>query len=355
MGEGLHGMQWYMAATYIGAIVGAGFASGQEALKFFVAYGTWGLLGVVLVTIGFAFMGALSFATAQEARVESYKQLLEITCGSRWARYYDIVITCFLLAGVGVMLAGAGSLVNQQWGIHPLMGVLVTALIAGISCCRGIDGVFYLNALLVPGILLATMALGMFGLVDLTPRLWNSGTTALWIVAPSPLVPNWWSAAIVYLSYNSLLGIAACTPLAASLNQKKAAAQGGLVGGVALGLLLLCGSLAIWGMGLQTTEAPVPMAWIATHLHPLAGSPYGIIIWSAMLTTAATNLFAVVKRLGRTPNPAILTVLLGLAFALSLLGFSALIELLYPLFGYLGAVYIVQMLTFFWRRGSVGA
>ena len=355
MGEGLHGMQWYMAATYIGAIVGAGFASGQEALNFFVAYGILGLLGILLVTMGFAFMGALSFAIAQKARVESYKQLLEIVCGARWARYYDIVITCFLLAGVGVMLAGAGSLVNQQWGIHPLIGVLITALIAAISCYRGIGGVFHLNALLVPGILLATMALGLSGLVNLTPQLRNLRTTALWMVAPSPLVPNWWLAAIVYLSYNSLLGIAACTPLAASLHQKKAAAQGGLVGGAILGFLLLSGSLAIWGMGLQTTEAPVPMAWIATHLHPLAGSLYGTIIWSAMLTTAATNLFAVVKRLGRTPNPSIVTILLGLAFALSLLGFSALIELLYPLFGYLGSVYIVQMLTFFWRRGSVGA
>lgn len=156
-GEGLHGMQWYMAATYIGAIVGAGFASGQEALTFFVAYGIFGIVGIVLVTMGFAFIGALSFRVAQEARVESYKQLLEIVSGSHWARYYDIVITCFLLVGVGVMLAGAGSLVNQQWGIHPLTGVLITALITGISCYRGIGGVFYLNALLVPGILFATI------------------------------------------------------------------------------------------------------------------------------------------------------------------------------------------------------
>ena len=343
-------IQWYMAATYIGAIVGAGFASGQETLTFFVTYGVSGLRGILVVTIGFAVMGALSFGLAQAMELGSYRQLLQTISGHRWVVYYDITITCFLLAGVGVMLAGAGSLVHQQWAQPPLLGVLITALVAGISCYKGINGIFYINGLLVPGILLATAALGLVGLKNLVPCVWEWGGEVFWDVSPSPLVPNWWLAAIIYLSYNSMLGIAACTPLAGSIPKRKMAIWGGAMGGLTLGFLLLSGSVAIWGMGPEATRLAVPMAWIATDIHPMAGSFYGITIWSAMLTTAATNLFAVVKRLGQRPEIGTLSVLLALAFSLSLMGFSALIELLYPVFGYMGCLYTIQTLVFFCRQ-----
>lgn len=346
-------MQWYMAASYVGAIVGAGFASGQETLTFFVTYGSSGLIGILVVTLGFVAMGALNFGLAQEMRAGSYRELLETVIGYRWAKYLDAIITCFLLAGIGVMLAGAGSLVYQQWDVSPLVGVLTTALIAGTSCHLGIEGVFWLNTLLVPGIVLATAALGLIGVGHLLPNFSQIGLKVLWRIDPSLLVPNWWLAAIIYISYNSMLGIAACTSLAASLPQKRSPIWGGVAGGLALGLMLLGGSLAVWGTGPETTQAAVPMAWIATRTHPIVGSLYGVIIWSAMLTTAATNLFAVVKRLGREPGPAVLGSLLSLALGLSLVGFSALIELLYPIFGYLGCAYTVQTLVFFWNQWYV--
>lgn len=45
-------MRWktsfQVAATYVGAVMGAGFASGQEIQQFFARFGYWGLVGVVL-------------------------------------------------------------------------------------------------------------------------------------------------------------------------------------------------------------------------------------------------------------------------------------------------------------------
>ena len=343
------GVQWYMAATYVGAVVGAGFASGQEALTFFITYGARGCLGILITIVGFVAMGALNFALAQELADGSYGRILEITCGASWAKYYDIVITCFLLAGVGVMLAGAGSLVFQQWGLPPFFGVVFTACVAGFSSMGGIKGVFWVNALLVPGIFISTVGLGIRGLAQLWTMIQYSEANVLWGTYPTPLVPNWWLAGIVYLAYNSMLGIAACIPLAAGLPTRRHALLGGIVGGVVLGILLLASSFAIWGEGLAATESPLPMAMIATRAHPLMGSLYGIIIWSAMITTAATNLFAVTKRLGTTPGLAT-GGLLAIAFILSLMGFSSLIGLLYPFFGYLGGLYVAQTLLYFARR-----
>lgn len=344
------GMSWYMAATFVGAVVGAGFASGHEALTFFNTYGIWGLIGIGIVTVGFVSMGACNFTLAQTTAHGSYRHILEITCGTKGARYYDVIVTCFLLAGVGVMLAGAGSLATQQWGLPFLVGVLGTALVVGLSAYVGIGGVLWVNAVLVPGIILFTMSLGIIGLVRLWPSLTEVGIDAFWKALPSPLVPKWWMAAFTYLSYNSLLGIAACIPLAASLSNRKSALWGGVLGGMLLGLLILANTLAIWGAGSAAVDNPVPMAWITTDVHPLLGDCYAIIIWSAMVTTAATNLFAVTKRLGRESQLSTIVGLLILALALSFTGFSALIGLLYPVFGYLGCLYVLQTIIYFVRR-----
>ena len=37
----------FAAYCYIATIVGAGFASGQEILSFFVVYEKWGILGII--------------------------------------------------------------------------------------------------------------------------------------------------------------------------------------------------------------------------------------------------------------------------------------------------------------------
>lgn len=338
-----------MAAAYVGAVVGAGFATGQEVLTFFVVYGCRGLLGIVLVTLGFCAFGALSFSTAQELQVASYKNLLQAVGTPLWARFYDITITCFLTAGAGVMLAGAGSLVEQQWRMPAILGVGATAVITGISCYTGTRGIFLLNGYLVPVMAASVISLGLVSIDGLWQSFSPSGTSQLWSSTPSPLLPNWWIGALTYLSYNSILGVSACTPLAASLPHRKWAVWAGVVGGLALGLMLLSSSLAIWNGDPQVVQLAVPLLRTASQVAPGLGSIYGVIIWFAMLTTAANNLYAVIARLGRQPTPGLVGGLLVLSFALSLFGFSSLIQLLYPFFGYLGCCCWLQMIIYRWR------
>ena len=48
-------------ATYIGTVVGAGFASGQEVLQFFGLLGPSGILAIIVTAAGFAFSASLSW------------------------------------------------------------------------------------------------------------------------------------------------------------------------------------------------------------------------------------------------------------------------------------------------------
>lgn len=47
-----------IALAYIGVVVGAGFASGQEVLQYFVAHGKIGMMAVLMTAILMALVGA---------------------------------------------------------------------------------------------------------------------------------------------------------------------------------------------------------------------------------------------------------------------------------------------------------
>jgi len=46
-----------IAGAFVGVLVGAGFASGQELLVFFVYFGAWGVVGTLLSAALFTFLG----------------------------------------------------------------------------------------------------------------------------------------------------------------------------------------------------------------------------------------------------------------------------------------------------------
>ena len=69
---------WQVAFTFIGAIVGAGFASGQELLKFFVVFGQPGIIGAALSGLLFGFFGVLVIRMAAREEMDGYDDLLTV-------------------------------------------------------------------------------------------------------------------------------------------------------------------------------------------------------------------------------------------------------------------------------------
>ena len=65
-----------VAATYIGTVVGAGFASGQEVLQFFSAYGMKGLFGIAVATLLFFIFGYTILIIGRAQKVTSYMEVV---------------------------------------------------------------------------------------------------------------------------------------------------------------------------------------------------------------------------------------------------------------------------------------
>ncbi len=129
-----------IAAVYIGTIVGAGFASGQEVLQFFNAFGREGVLGVVLATALFFLFGYAVLILGRNLEARSHVDIVRFTNGRVLGAFLDLVITVFLFGGLATMVAGSGAVFAEQFHVSPLWGTAFMALAALLTVLAGTRG-----------------------------------------------------------------------------------------------------------------------------------------------------------------------------------------------------------------------
>lgn len=335
---------WRVAATYIGTVVGAGFASGQEILRFFTAYDGWGTLGLLGVTALLAAFGVAVMRLGAATGAESHRELVRAV-GGRWlGTLADWVITGFLFAGTAVMIAGSSAIFREQLGLPGWPGGLVMAAAATVTVLFRLRGVTAVTSLVAP--VLVAGALGVSAGV-----LWREG----WPATPpggtgvAGAAPFWPLAALLYTSFNLVLALPVLAPLGAEVRRPATLNAGGLLGGAGLGLAALALHLAVWAGLPATARFEVPMLVLARRFGPLLGMIYAAILWLEVYTTAVTSLYGVAARL-RSPQKAgygtVVVVLGAVAFAASFVGFANLVTRVYPLVGYLG---LLVMAAVAWR------
>ena len=98
-----------VALAFIGLMVGAGFATGQEVIQYFVSFGLWGLAGAVVAGILMITAGAVIINIGSYFLADEHLRVFRSVSAPVVSRFLDISVSLTLLAMGIVMLAGAGS------------------------------------------------------------------------------------------------------------------------------------------------------------------------------------------------------------------------------------------------------
>lgn len=330
-----------VAATYVGTVVGAGFASGQEALRFFAAHGRGGLWGLLLATGLLSAYGVLIMDLGRRLGARSHRELLHHACGRRLGPWADAAVTAFLLAILCVMLAGAGAVAAEQWHLPPWAGALATALLTVTTVLAGLRGLVTANGVVVPLLALLVTGLGLYSISRHGVRF-GPGAPAM---AASP---HWFLSAWLYAGYNLVLSTGVLAPLGAAVAHRGTLVVGGVLGGAGLGALALALYLAL-GAHPEAGRFQVPMLYLA-RFHPLPIQIlYSLILWAEIYTTASASAFSVARRLaagrpGDAPFRAAALAAVAAALLGAPLGFSRLVGTLYPALG-VGSAAVLLLLT----------
>jgi uncharacterized membrane protein YkvI len=342
----LKGQLWLLIKVvnaYIGAVIGAGFASGQEIMQFFVLHGTSGLKGVALATALFAYLGGYVMFVCSSLKSTSYKEIFTLVLGSRAGRVMDLLNLCMLLGGLGVMLSGSAAVFGEQFGLPGRAGVLVVATLTALVILGGLDGVLTANVFMVPLKFLAV------SLISLAALCLGQGPANLQQFGPATagVAGHWAVASFLYVSYNMLVPVAVLASLG-RIVPRKIGVAGGVLGGLLLGSAVFLVTLAGLRHFPEAANYQIPMLYLAGRLGHGFRLALGLLIWLAILTTAIAQAHGFASRLaGGALQPYRICGIGACLLALPLSGFSfaPLVRLLYPLFGYAGLVLLVALLV----------
>lgn len=319
----------YISMTYVGAIVGAGFATGQEVLKFFSFFGPFSNLGILIAASLFSIFGSMILLYGKKLNASSYQEVLTYICGKSLGKIFDYAMFIILFGVAGIMLAGAGTVFEEYLALPYNLGTILTCILVLVIVFKGIGGVIAASVLLMPIMI-------FFGLVISISSILYHGV----IIHSHPmsfgLITNWLLAAVLYVAYNLMVSMSVLAPLGNNIRTKKTLIIGGLLGGFLIGGITLTMNLAILAHFPQITRQEMPMLYIGHAHSELMMKVYCIVTWAEVLLIIIANTYGNAVRLScRNQSyykPAVL-ILTILALFVSQLGFSYLIDHLYPVFG----------------------
>lgn len=338
-----------VAATYAGTVIGAGFASGQEIAQFFVVFGPPGLLGILVAGILFALLGSRLMELAFRLKATAYHQVIYHLCGRRIGLVLDAVTALFLLASLAIMLAGAATVFRDYFHIPYLAGLAVAALAVAVTVLFGVGGVTAANLVVTPLLVVTILSISLHSFVH-----HNFDTALLTAAAPGidPPAPHWLLSALLYVSYNLVVGSTVLVPLGSATPRRRVRLLGGLGGGLALGFLATFLALVVMIHYPDIMRYEVPILQLASSQHVWSSIIYAAALLAAMYTTAIASLYGCVTKIEATTGVkpvAAVTAITLVALLCSQIGFASLIKLLFPLFGY-ATLYFTVRLAWSWFR-----
>lgn len=331
---------WTVGAAYVGAVVGAGFGSGREILQFFAAYGRWGLAGAATAGVAFAWLGARVLDLAIRRGLRDHRQLFRLVLGPRWARPMDLATTVFLFLGVGIVLAGAGALAAEQWGLPHALGAVGMAAVLAVVLLAGRRGLLWGNAVLVP--LLVAFSVSVLVREAAAPGWLKQLAAAR--RDPHLAVGAWYVGAFLYVGYNLLVAAVTLCAAAPALRGDRAERRWGVLGGLCIGALALFSSAALSARYGDVAGLQLPLGKLAAAYGPAWVGGYALTLAACLFTTGLATCYALAARLaprGRQGRVAVL----GLAASLPLgtANFADLVRVVYPLMGLAGVVFLVGL------------
>lgn len=329
-----------IASTYMGTIVGAGFATGQEILQFFTRFGYWGSLTIALATALFIWLGTKMMLISSEIRAKSYEDLNKALFGDRYGRLISHFMLVILLGVTAVMLAGAGTIFYEHWNISYQAGLLITIAASFFLLRKGMKAILTVNAVVVPVMLLFTVLV----MID-TFRTPGSDKFMTLITDYSPWAA--WASPFLYTAFNLSLAQAVLVPLGAEIRDRKTIVIGSWVGGIGIGFMLLAGhiALSVHMPGIQ--QYAIPMGGIAKQLGYYVQFIYIFLIFAEIFTTLIADIYGLTLQLQermKWSRELLTLAVLVICYLASQIGFGPLLSTLYPLFGLISLGWLVLMI-----------
>ena len=324
----------------IGIIIGAGFASGKEIYTFFFMYEQKGIIGIIISSTIIGYIIYKTLKIIKKYEINSYNELLKIIIKKKQIKNLDIelilnfIINLFLLITFFIMCAGFSAYFKQEFQINQIISSLAIAIITYIILSKNMKGIFLLNSILIPLIIIILSILGIKS-IDQINKLNYIADGNMWLLK-----------AILYASYNSITLVSLLIPIKKYIKDKKDALKTAVLCTIIIILLANIIGILLLKIDININKIELPTVYASGLFGEGYRYLYGIIILGAIITTAISSLFGFLNNVAKDEKryKIINKTICFMSVLISLCGFSNLVNNLYPIFGVLGLIQLILIL-----------
>lgn len=324
----------------IGTLIGAGFASGQEVYLFFFSYGMKGLIGILISSIIIGVVIYSTFNILNRYKINTYKDFLNILIpkNTKLKIIANFIINIFILITFFIMIAGFGAYFEQEIGINRLVGSLILAIITFIVFMTSIKGVVKVNELIVPILIGFIFIIGIISIKD--THILNLEN---YVIRTN--YTNFALSAVLYSSYNSILLIPVLITLNNYVKNKKQIFYISFISAIVTILLSVIIFLLLVRVDVDISKLEMPVVYVVSNMFKILRYIYGVIILGSIFTTAISLGVSFLQNTAKNKKgyTQISIIMCITSVIISKFGFSNLVSLLYPIFGYLGLIQILRL------------
>lgn len=322
----------------MGTLIGAGFASGREIYLFFLEYGYYGIIGIFISGIFTSFIIYTALNKINNKNINTYLELLESN-NKKIGIGINIIVNAFLLISFFIMIAGFSAYMKQAYTIPMYISSFIFVIICYIIFKKSLQGMMKINSYIVPILLFFIVFLGIKNI----PYIVESKAIIEIETKQTGFIIN----SLLYASYNSIILIPVLINIKKYYNSKKEIKLISIISGAFIIILSLC----IYGLLLRgqffAKELELPLLQIVFEFGVIFKYIYSFVIIASILTSAISTGYSFLENISKNQKSyqINLIIICVVGILVSNIGFSNLVQILYPLFGILGFIQIIFLLN----------
>ena len=333
-----------IALVIIGALIGAGFASGQEIYLFFFSYGKRGIFCIAVSAILLGIIIYKTMIIIKKNKITTYKEFLLSIVPEKWRRekvleIINIIINIFILITFYIMIAGFGGYLAETIKIPQIIGSSILAIMCVIIMSKETKGIVKVSEIIVPILIVFIVVIGVYTVISTNVA---NKIEQMNIINGS----SWLVSGVLYASYNTILLI----PVLISVNNiidRREVSKASIVITFMIFLLATAVFVSMLKIDVNIKKIEMPVSYVIGTQLPKLKVLYGIVILTSILTTAISLIAGLMQNVKEKNNKKIWLYLICISsIFISQIGFSALINFLYPIFGYIGIIQILLIAIF---------
>jgi uncharacterized membrane protein YkvI len=338
-------------------VIGGGYATGRELAEFFLSAGPrGGLLAILLATLLFSLLCAITFVVARRFQTYDYRSFFKQLLGPGWP-LFELSYGLFVVLILAVYGAAAGAIGAAVFGAPEWVGTV--ALMIGIAAVvafgnNAVERLFRDVSFLLYGVYALFIVIALFSFGNRVPGAFEA----------HPQTAGWVLSGITYVGYN-IIGAVVILPVLRHLVSDRDAILSGLISGPLAMLPALLFFVPMVVFYPEVGEAALPSDFMLQQFGiPAFHLLFQAMIFAALLESGTSAVHAINERIGHAweahrgvplsrRSRLIIAVLLlvGCMFVANRFGLVALIANGYRALAYiLLAVFVLPLLTVgLWR------